>query len=161
MELCSIELGSSDNLKESKELPNTACRVTNTSITSHNYRLGRAVAAGGGVGGRGLGRGGGVVPGARPVRSEVSLALVQAAHLLQGEVGGPDLLHHLLAVCNKRIYKNMNSGFWKVISFYSPCSLRLCKVQKNFYYCFVDILIWGVQRMLYSPIRAHLKQYPQ
>ena len=99
--------------------------VLDTSITSHNYRLGRAVAAGGGVGGRGLGRGGGVVPGARPVWSEVSLALVQAAHLLQGEVGGPDLLHHLLAVCNKSIYKNMNSRFslldmfWTAISFHS------------------------------------------
>ena len=84
--------------------------------------------------------------------SEVSLALVQAAHLLQGEVGGPDLLHHLLAVCNKRTYKNLNSRFslfdmfWTAISVYSTCSPLLFKVQINFHYCFADVWIWGVKR---------------
>ena len=38
--------------------------------------------------------------------SEVSLALVQAAHLLQGEVGGPDLLHDVLAVCTKELIRS-------------------------------------------------------
>ena len=36
------------------------------------------------------------------VRSEVSLALVETPHFLQGEVGRSDLLHGLLAVCNER-----------------------------------------------------------
>ena len=66
-----------------------------------NYRL-RGV-TGCRVRGCGLGRGGGVVSSAAgPVRSEVSLALVETPHLLQGEVWRTDLLHGLLAVCNER-----------------------------------------------------------
>ena len=43
------------------------------------------------------------------VRSEVSLALVETPHLLQGEVGRSDLLHGLLAVCNERSHNEVIS----------------------------------------------------